>query len=204
VLVTSLGEPETFLWAPARSLGAPQIAVEKCGKNSIIIENAAGAPWNRRYYLSFNDIENSCNQFVLLSIYLSNYVSIYLSIYTLYIWTDCPHCMSTILGAPEYGDQENLEMLLDGSIKRGQRCIWRPWWSEFRDSDGGHDCVRLDLHYRGLECVNMEVVIKSVWRYTWWLKSARRSDSLVGHDRVKSEMRSEAVIKPAWGCRLSQ
>jgi len=37
------------------SLGAPRIAVEQSRNNNIFFGNAAGAPGNRSYYLSFND-----------------------------------------------------------------------------------------------------------------------------------------------------
>ena len=50
---TSLGAPTTSLGAPATTLRAPRISVEQSGKN--IIGNAAGAPGNHSYYLSFND-----------------------------------------------------------------------------------------------------------------------------------------------------
>jgi hypothetical protein len=36
-------------------LGAPQFTVEQTGKNNIFFGNAAGAPRNYSYYLSFND-----------------------------------------------------------------------------------------------------------------------------------------------------
>ena len=55
VVSTSLGAPTTSLGAPATCLGAPRITVEKSGKNNIFFGNAAGAPGNRSYYLSFND-----------------------------------------------------------------------------------------------------------------------------------------------------
>ena len=51
---TSLGAPKTSLRAPATSLGAPRITVEQSGKN-IFFGNAASAPGNHSYYLSFND-----------------------------------------------------------------------------------------------------------------------------------------------------
>jgi hypothetical protein len=51
---TSLGAPTTSLGAPATSLGAPRITVDQSGKN-IFFGNAAGAPGNHSYYLSFND-----------------------------------------------------------------------------------------------------------------------------------------------------
>ena len=53
--VTNLGAPATSLGSPATSLGAPRITVEQSGKNNIVSGNAAGAPGNYSYYLSFND-----------------------------------------------------------------------------------------------------------------------------------------------------
>jgi hypothetical protein len=60
-LATSLRGPATrlralatTLGAPATSLGAPRITVEQSEKN-IFFGNAAGAPGNHSYYLSFND-----------------------------------------------------------------------------------------------------------------------------------------------------
>jgi len=47
-----LGAPATHLRAPETSLASPRITVEQSGK---IIGNAAGAPGNHSYYLSFND-----------------------------------------------------------------------------------------------------------------------------------------------------
>ena len=65
VIVRSLGTPrsaeEDFgstwerLGAPAASLGAPRITVEQSRENNIPFRNAAGAPRNHSYYLSFND-----------------------------------------------------------------------------------------------------------------------------------------------------
>jgi hypothetical protein len=59
--VTSLGVPATSLGALTKSLtalatilGAPQITVEQSRKN-IFFENAAGAPGNHSYHLTFND-----------------------------------------------------------------------------------------------------------------------------------------------------
>jgi len=52
---TTLGAPATSLGAPATSLGAPPITVEQSGNNNIFFGNAAGAPGNHSYYLSFND-----------------------------------------------------------------------------------------------------------------------------------------------------
>jgi len=51
---TRFGAPTTRLGAQVRSLGATRITVEQSGKN-IISGNAAGAPGNQSYYISFND-----------------------------------------------------------------------------------------------------------------------------------------------------
>jgi len=50
-----LGVPMASLDTPATSLGAPRITAEQCGRNNIVFGNAAGAPGNHSYYLSFND-----------------------------------------------------------------------------------------------------------------------------------------------------
>jgi hypothetical protein len=79
-LATSLGALATSLGALATSLGAPRITVEQSGKN-IFFGNAAGAPRNHSYYLSFNDCLNSCIQIVFSFMYLCINVSMYLCIY---------------------------------------------------------------------------------------------------------------------------
>ena len=48
-----LGVLATSLGAPVTTLGAPPITIEQSGKN--MFGNAAGAPGNHSYYLSFND-----------------------------------------------------------------------------------------------------------------------------------------------------
>jgi len=50
-----LGAPATSLGVPTTSLGAPRITVEQSGKNNMFFGNAAGAPGNHSYYISFND-----------------------------------------------------------------------------------------------------------------------------------------------------
>ena len=53
---TSLGVRRRSLSVPMTGLGAPPIAVEQSGKNNIFFfGNAAGAPGNHSYYLSFNN-----------------------------------------------------------------------------------------------------------------------------------------------------
>jgi len=56
---TRLGAPTTGLGAPrsaGTTLGAPQITVKQAGKNNIFFGNAAGAPGNHSYYISFNNV----------------------------------------------------------------------------------------------------------------------------------------------------
>jgi len=53
--MTTLAAPITNLRAPVTSLRAPRITVERSGKNNIFFANAAGAPGNHSYYLSFNN-----------------------------------------------------------------------------------------------------------------------------------------------------
>jgi len=52
---TGRGAPMTSLGAQATSLSAPQITVEKSGRNNIYFGCTAGAPGNHSYYLSFNN-----------------------------------------------------------------------------------------------------------------------------------------------------
>jgi len=50
-----LGAPTTSLGAPGSAGEKPGNAGDKSGKRTIFFENAAGAPRNHSYYLSFND-----------------------------------------------------------------------------------------------------------------------------------------------------
>ena len=113
----SAGENVRCTWehlgAPATSLGAPQITVDQSGKNNIFFGNAAGAPGNHSYYLSFNNCSNSCIQFVFSSMYLCINVSMYLYSYpstTGYIWTGCRQCLRAIWGVPDNDLQANSEI----------------------------------------------------------------------------------------------
>jgi hypothetical protein len=64
---------------PATILGAPRITVEQSGKYNIFLGNNAGVPGQYSYYyLSVDDSENSCIQFVFLSMYLYIYIAIHL------------------------------------------------------------------------------------------------------------------------------
>jgi len=65
VIWTDLGIPPSarenygctwkYLGGPSTCLRALQIIVKQSGKNNILFENAAGAPGNYSYYLSFNN-----------------------------------------------------------------------------------------------------------------------------------------------------
>jgi len=75
---TNLGALATNLGAPETCLGAPRITVEQSGKNNIFFGNAAGAPGNHSYNLSFNNFLNTCIQFVFSSIYQFIYIATHL------------------------------------------------------------------------------------------------------------------------------
>jgi len=70
VPTTSLRAATTTLGVPTASLGTPLITVWLSGNNNILFGNIAGVPGNHSYYISFNDFQNSCLQFVFSSIYL--------------------------------------------------------------------------------------------------------------------------------------
>jgi hypothetical protein len=91
VQATSLGLPATSLGSlvtslehrrqawdhlgePATSLEAPRITVKQSRKNNIF-GYIAGAPRNHSYYVSFNNFQNSCIQFVFSDMYLYSYPS---------------------------------------------------------------------------------------------------------------------------------
>jgi len=195
------------LGVPGIILGALRITVEQSGKNNIFFGNAAGAPGNHSYYLSFNNFKTH-----VLSLYshLCIYVSIYLPIYTRYSWTGCRRCLRASRGAPENDDQVNsgihtraviewvwgwtLEAVIErvwrwtlqGAIERVWRCTWRPRPSEFGDAIGCRDRVTL------------ETVIEQVLRYTCRLWSSELGDALRGHDLASLEMHLEAVIDWVW------
>jgi len=59
----------------ATCLGTSQITVEQSRNNNIFFGNTAGAPGNHSYYLLFNDVYNSCIQFVFSSMYPYSYPS---------------------------------------------------------------------------------------------------------------------------------
>jgi len=99
-------------------LGARWITVEQSGKN-IFFGNAANAPGNHSYYISFNDFQNLCIQFVFSSIYLWICITTYL--HTVYL--DGQHAV----------------------IVSKSRCGWRWQLSELRDTLRGRDRASLEI-----------------------------------------------------------
>jgi len=108
--------PATSLGAPVLTLGAAQIAVEQSGR-IIHFGNAAGAPGNHSYNLSFNGFQNSWVQFVVWSRYLYSYPSTH-----------------GISGVAAGGTWEQFEKCLRMTIKWTQRDTPRLWLSNFWDA----------------------------------------------------------------------
>jgi len=146
-------------------LAARWITVEQSGK-IIFLGNAAGAPGNDSYYLSFNDFQNLCIQFVFSSIYLC----ICIAIYTQEIWTGSMLWLRAIRGVPDYDDGVNSEIHSKAAIERFGRYTLRPWSSEVGDAIGDRDWVNSAMHW--------EAVIEWVWTCTWRPGSSELSDTL--------------------------
>jgi len=134
-------------------LGACWITVERSGKN-IFFGNAAGAPENHSYNLSFNDFQNLCIQFVFSSMYLCIYIATYL--HTVYL--DWQHAviesnsrcswtwrLSELRDTLRGHDWVSLEMQLETEIEWTQRCTGRPWSSECRDALWGRDRASVQM-----------------------------------------------------------
>jgi len=66
------------------------------------------------------------------------------------------------------------------------RCTWMLWWSEFPDALGGRGGA------------NLEVVIVSIWRFTWRPRLSELRDALRDRDQASSEIHMEAKIM--WTC----
>jgi len=98
-------------------LGARRITGEQSGK--IMFGTAAGAPGNHSYYLSFNDLQNLCIQFVFLSMYLCIYIATYLR----KVYLDWQHTV----------------------IESNSRCARRSRSSEYRDTLRGRDRASLEM-----------------------------------------------------------
>jgi len=83
-------------------------------------------------------------------------------------------------------------LYLEAVIERVERCTWRPWSSELRDSLGGQDHGHPEIH--------SEAVKQRVWRCTWTPESIELRDALGGRDRASLEMHWVAVIERVWRC----
>jgi len=166
-------------------LGARWITVEQSGKN-IFFGNAAGAPGNHSYYISFNNFQNLCIQFVFTSMCLCIYIATYL--HTVYLaWqhaviesnSRCPwrlqynELRDTLRGC----DWARLEMQWETGFEWTQRCTGRPWSTELGDTLGDRDRVNSERHW--------EAVIEWVWTCTWRPRSSELRDALrAGRERV--------------------
>jgi len=151
--------------------------------------NAAGAPGNHSYNLSFNDFQNLCIQFVFSSMYLCIYIATYLHLRYRWISVHLPSLVNDVL---EGHDRASWDIHLEAEIEWTQRWTWRPGSSELRDALGGRDRA------------NLEAIIKRVWRYTWWLWLSEFEDALGGCDRASLEMHLEAVMKWVWKSTWTQ
>ena len=171
-------------------LGACWITVEQSGKN-IFFGNAAGAPGNHSYYLSFNDFQNLCIQFGFSTMYLCIYIATYQ--HTVYL--DCQHAViisnstcacrwlpSELRDTLRGRDWASLEIHLEAVILR----TWRPWLCEVRDTLEGCDRASSKMH--------LEAMIVRTWRP--WL--CEFWYTLEGCDRATLEMHLEAMIERVW------
>jgi len=128
---------------------------------------------NHSYYLSFNNFQNLCIQFVFSSMYLCIYIA------NMYSPSLSPPPLPQYLRTPAIAHS---------------RCTWRPWSSELRDALGGRDWVNSVIH--------CEAVIERVQRCTWRPKSSELRDTLRGRDQASLEMQLEAVIERVSRCTL--
>jgi len=176
-----LGAQTTSTGAPVTSLGAPPITVEQSGRKNILFGNTADARRNHRYYLLFNDFQNSCIQLVFPSMYLC--IKIATHLHTVYLdWLQAvlesnSRCAgswqsSELIDTLEGGYCANFEMHLEAVMERIGRCIRRPWSSELTNALGGSNQASLEIH--------LEAIIVRTWR-TW---SSKCVDALGDHDRV--------------------
>jgi len=174
-----------------KHLGARWITVVQSGKN--IFGNAAGAPGNHSYYLSFNNFQNLCIQFVFSSMYLCIYIATYLHM----VYLDWQHAViesnsrcawgwrsSELRDTLRGSDRASLAMQSDTKIEWTHRCTGRPWSSEFGDALGDRDWVNSEMHW--------EAVIERVWTCTWRPASSALRDALW------------AVIERFWRCTCSR
>jgi len=108
---------------------------------------------NHSYYLSLNEFQNICIQFVFSSMYLYIYIATYL--HTVYLNWQHTVIVSNLTGAWRWRSSElrdtlrgrhraSLERQLMTVIEWTQRCSGRPWWSEVGDELWGRDRARLE------------------------------------------------------------
>jgi hypothetical protein len=109
------------------SLVAPRIAVKKSGKNDILFGNAAGAPGNRSYYWSLNDLKTHVfSSYPHLCIYVSMYLCSYRATHGLYVdW-------------------------LQAVLERNRRCAARWESGEQRAVLAGRDRASLEMHMEAM------------------------------------------------------
>jgi len=135
-------------------LGAHWITVEQSGKN-IFFGNAAGEPGNHSYYVSFNDFQNLCIQFVFSSMYLcinraTNLQTVYLDWQHAVIqsnsrcagWWLSSELRDTLSGR----DRASLELQLETEIEWTQSCTGRLWSSGYGHALGGRDRGNSEMH----------------------------------------------------------
>ena len=110
---------------------------------------------NHSYYLSFNNFQNLCIQFVFSSMYLCIYIATYLD--TVYL--DWQHAVivcnmrcawkwrsSELRDTLQGRDWVSLEMQFGTKIEWTLRCNLRPWSSEVGDATGNRDWVNSEMH----------------------------------------------------------
>jgi len=155
---------------------------------------------NHSYYLSFNDYQILCIQFVFSSTYLYSYLSTH-----------------GISGLAARGDCQQFEVHLQITIKWTQRYTPRPGSSGFGDALGGPDGENSEMHWeaviervgdalRDWDWVNsqmhLEAMIERVWRCTWRPRLSELRDALWGRDRASLEMHLEAEVEWTQRCTL--
>jgi len=154
---------------------------------------------NHSYYLSFNNFQNLCIQFVFSSMCLCIYIATYL--HTVYL--DWQHTVivsnsrctsrwrssqiSVTLGGRDW---VSWELNFEAVIERVWRFAWRPRSSELRDPLGSHDRASLEMH--------LEYEIEWTQRCTERPRMSKLRDALGGRDRANLEMHFEVMIKRVW------
>ena len=169
----------------------PQLCWSRFFSGRRFFGNAAGAPGNHSYYLSFNDFQNLGIQFVVSSMYLCIDIATYLHM----VYLDWQHAVivlrypcisvhppSLINHVPRGCDWASWELHLEAEIEWTHRCTGRSGSSELRDA------------LRGRDRANLEAVIERVWRYTWRRWLSEFEDALGGRDHAKLK----AVIDRVW------